>query len=237
VIAIFIIFFALAFDFVFLSGSLIDYSNTKKKSRTIRIVRINIDLFTTGHNEAGLLSSRPLVAPVMGVIFDAQTKDLTLEFGDMVDPFHLNIPVEDSNCEKLLFTRQIFIGVFDQQQLVKSMLVPLLYLNDPYGSSFGQSMRQPKPLQALVAFEQFMKRCTFAQALHRSDLGDELTARSILSGVNPRNLTYAPSLLREKQMAPVTGAKPVAVPIQNPSLGGAPTQFTHTIKKSEDEQK
>lgn len=169
----------------------------------------------------------------MGVIFDAQTKDLTLEFGDMADPFHLNIPVEEANSEKLLFMRQIFIGVFDQQQLVKSMLVPLLYLNDPYGSSFGQSTRQPKPLQALVAFEQFMKRCTFAQALHRSDLGDERTARSILSGANPRNLTYAPSLLREKQMAPVTGPKNTAVPIQTPNLGGS--SASSSSKKREDE--
>jgi hypothetical protein len=194
---------------------------------------VNIDLFLTGQSEAGIVCDAPFNAPVVGVILDAQTLMLTLEFPDG-DTFHLNIPVEESRREKLLFAHRMYVGFLEDKMLVDSFEVPLLYLNDPYGSEFGQNSPLSKPKRSVVAFEQFMKRCTFAQALHRDDLGNEDGARSILRGVDPHALRYSPALARQIQMNAVPKLENVP---QMPGLGGSTTRQVRVVQcpKKEDE--
>lgn len=163
---------------------------------------MNIDLFLTQHNEAGLVCGGVFAHPVAGIILDAQTSEFTLEFSNG-ETFHLNIPMEEAHREKLLFSHRMFVGLLENKMLADSYEVPLLYLNDPYGSDFGQSSSLSKPIRSIPAFEQFMKRCSFAQALHRDNLGDESTSRSVLQGVNPQKLDYTPALARQRQMEAV----------------------------------
>ena len=177
---------------------------------------MNIDLFHTGHNEAGLVCDQSFPSAVIGIILDAQTHELTLEFEDG-NTFHLNIPIEMGHKEKMLFAHRMYVGYLVGGLLTDSFEVPLLYLNDPYGSEFGQGTPLSQPKRSVLAFEQFMKRCHFAQGLHRENLGDEDSARSVLRGVDPHALTYSPALQRQIQM----GAMPkfTGVP-QMPGLGG-----------------
>lgn len=179
---------------------------------------MNIDLFMTSHVEAGLLCDHTFKNTVVGIILDAQTRDVTLEFADGGEPLHLNIPVDMAHHEKLLFAHRMHVAFLENGLLAGSVEVPLLYLNDPYGSEFGQGSPLAKPKKSLIAFEEFMKRCAFAQSLHRDNLGDEDSARSVLRGMDPYRMNYAPALMRERQFVsvPVAGNAP-----QGPALGGA----------------
>ncbi len=190
---------------------------------------MNIDLFHTGHNEAGLVCDGSFPIPVIGIILDAQTHELTLEF-DGGDTFHLNIPIELGHKEKMLFAHRMYVGYLVNGLLTDAFEVPLLYLNDPYGGEFGQTSPLAAPKRAPVAFEQFMKRCHFAQGLHRDNLGDEDTARSVLRGIDPHALQYAPALLRQLQMAAIP--KAVTAP-QMLGLGGAATSQVRVQKQSD----
>lgn len=195
---------------------------------------MNIDLFHTGYNEAGLICNGSFRSPVVGVILDAQTQELTLEFEDG-GTCHLNVPVEISHRDKLLFAHRMYVGFLEGGLLTDSFEVPLLYLNDPYGSEFGQASPLSRAKRSVVAFEQFMKRCNFAQALHRDNLGDEDSARSILRGIDPHALQYSPALLRQMQM----NAMPRAVnapQMTGLGSGGASAQVRIVKKKTEDEE-
>lgn len=198
---------------------------------------MNIDLFLTPHGEAGLLCDHTFKNTVVGIILDAQTRDITLEFADGGEPFHLNIPVDITHHEKLLFAHRMHVAFLENGLLAGSVEVPLLYLNDPYGSDFGQGSPLSKPKKSLTAFEEFMKRCAFAQSLHRDNLGDEDSARSVLRGMDPYHMTYTPSLMRERQLVSVPVAGNTQGP-QGPALGGtgarvAPTRRTSQEDKSE----
>jgi hypothetical protein len=188
---------------------------------------VNIDLFLTGSSEAGIVCDVPFTAPVAGVILDAQTLNLTLEFPDG-DTFHLNIPVEESRREKLLFAHRMYVGFLEDKMLVDSFEVPLLYLNDPYGSEFGQNSPLAKAKRSVVAFEQFMKRCIFAQGLHRDNLGDEEGACSILRGIDPHALKYSPALARQIQMNVLPRLEQVP---QMPGLGGGGTRQARAVPR------
>ena len=191
---------------------------------------MNIDLFHTGHNEAGLVCDGSFARPVIGVILDAQTHELTLEFEDG-QTFHLNIPVETGHKEKMLFAHRMYVGYLADGLLTDSFEVPLLYLNDPYGGEFGQNSPLSKPKRSVLAFEQFMKRCQFAQGLHRDNLGDEDTARSVLRGINPPALKYSPAL--QRQMQNRHAATPhIASGPQSPSPGGGASR-THVQRKTD----
>lgn len=195
---------------------------------------MNIDLFLTGSSEAGIVCDAAFKTPVVGTILDAQTLALTLEFPDG-DTFHLNIPVEESRREKLLFAHRMYVGFLSDGMLVDAFEVPLLYLNDPYGSEFGQNSPLAKAKRSVIAFEQFMKRCSFAQGLHRDDLGNEDGARSVLRGVDPHALRYAPALARQIQMNAIPKLENVP---QMPGPGGSTTTYQVQVvprKKETDE--
>lgn len=193
---------------------------------------MNIDLFLTGQSEAAMLCAGVFAEAPVGVILDAQTQEITLEFADG-ETFHLNIPIEDVYKEKLLFAHRMFLGYLQDGLLMDSFEVPLFYLNDPYGSQFGDKSPLAKSKRSVVAFEQFMKRCNFAQGLHRDNLGDESEARSILRGVDPHRLQYSPLLQRQLQLnaMPKTQTAP-----QTPGLGGTATR-TQPLKSDDGDKK
>ncbi len=187
---------------------------------------MNIDLFHNGQSEAGLVCDTAFKEAVTGIILDAQTRELTLELTGG-GTFHLNVPVEESHKDKLLFSHRMHIGFIEGGLLTDALEVPLLYLNDPYGSSFGQDSPLAKPQQSIVGFDQFMKRCRFAQAVHRDDLGNEDDARSVLKGVDPYALEYSPALQRQIRLGRTSTpqAAPSAQATPNPNLGGPTVQM------------
>lgn len=195
---------------------------------------MNIDLFLTQHNEAGLVCAGVFNQPLAGIILDAQTSEFTLEFADG-ETFHLNIPMEEGHREKLLFSHRMFVGFLEDRKLADSYEVPLLYLNDPYGSDFGQNSPLSKAKRSIPAFEQFMKRCAFAQGLHRDNLGDESASRSVLQGINPNKLDYTPALARARQLEAVAVPAAQNAPSIGLGSGGATKQVRRTTTKKEDD--
>jgi hypothetical protein len=175
---------------------------------------VNIDLFLTDHGQCGLLCDLAVPEPVGGVIFDAQVMTLTLEYVHGRTQ-HLNIPVAGPHLDRLLFSHRIFFAALENGLIVDMAEVPLLYLNDPYGGTFGEtSPLLSRPRRSLIAFEQFMKHAVAAQPVHRSNLSDETSAESVLHGLSSATLGYAPKLIRERQMesAPKTAVFVPATP-------------------------
>ncbi|MEM6780545.1 MAG: hypothetical protein AAF569_01635 [Pseudomonadota bacterium] len=161
---------------------------------------MNIDLFVTDHGEAGLIIDRAVKELPSGAILDAETNFMTLEFAQSTQTMHLNIPVEDDHKEKLLFSPHLHVAMMDDGMIADHRNIVLLYLNDPYGGEFGDMAHTGRPQRSLLRLEQFMKRCTFAQAVNRVDVGDEGTVGSVLQGVSPKSLQFAPQLAREVAM-------------------------------------
>lgn len=193
------------------------------------IATVNIDLFHTGNNEAGLVCDGAFGNPVIGIILDAQTQELTLEF-ESGETFHLNIPIEIGHKEKMLFAHRMYVGYLESGMLTDAFETPLLYLNDPYGSEFGAATPLSAPKRSVLAFEQFMKRCHFAQSVHRDNLGDEDSARSVLRGIDPHALQYAPTLMRQMRVDAIPKAATSAP--QAPGLGGGASAQARTRKTS-----
>ncbi len=191
---------------------------------------MDIDLFLTGQSEAGVVCDGIFPSQVAGIILDAQTKEITLEFVDGAT-YHLNIPMEETHKEKLLFAHRMYVGYLQDGMLMDSFEVPLYYLNDPYGSSFGDKSPLSQAKRSVIAFEQFMKRCNFAQALHRDNLGDESSARSVLRGIDPHAFQYAPTLQRQIRMNPVVKTK---IAPQVPGLGSSGQSAPRSSKTESD---
>lgn len=190
---------------------------------------MNIDLLLTRHGESGLLCDSPLGVTLAGVIFDAQTHALTLEFGEAGDAVHMNIPVEEGHRDMLLFSPHMQVGMLHNGLIAHGLQVPLLYLNDPYGSNFGDVSPMGRPSRSMIRFEQFMKRCITGQPVHRENLSDENSAGCVLRGMNPQALEFVPQLVRARllEAGHTAIAKHLSAPQAQPmpGLGTGGTQY------------
>lgn len=196
---------------------------------------MDIDLLIGKHGQSGLLCRGGFKSSPMGAIFDVQTREITLEFDEDREPFHLNISVEERFCENLLTDRAMFVAFVQGDDIADSLEVPLLYLNDPYGGAFsGHAVI--KTHQNISGFEQFIKRCSFAQPIHRDDLGDESTLNGILGGEDVRGLRFAPALIRQRELEKMPHYMPQAAPSAGLSLGGGAKQVRTSTGNISDDQ-
>ena len=161
---------------------------------------MNIDLFLTKHGEGGLLCDSPFEYDVQGMILDAQTCALTVEFGEEDDPLHLNIPVENDYIEGLLFSHRMYIGVLSDGLIADTLQVPMRYLHDPYGGGFDALSPVGRAGRSMIGFEQFMKRSTHAQPIHRDNLEDESLSGCVLRGMDRKALEYVPQLVKARML-------------------------------------
>jgi len=175
---------------------------------------VNIDLLFTSEGEAGLVSDTGFEHPVAGIMYDAQTGLLALEFAD-TDSVELNIPVEQSAGDTLLNRHDLHAGVIQKGLIADGRQVPLVLINDPFGGG-NTGAFAVRPRKSLAAFESFMKRCVSGQPVHRADLGNEDKGGSILGGINPAVLEFAPHLARQRTMEASPHMAPQHAP---PALG------------------
>lgn len=159
---------------------------------------MNIDLLMTGQAEAGLVSDSKYDKDVAGVMYDAETGIINLEFAD-ADTLDLNIPLDQESGQALLSLSQVHIGAIEHGMIADSRQVPLVLINDPFGG--GNAGHFPvRPRKSVIAFENFMQRTVKGQPVHREDLGDESSTGSVMGGVNPAVLQFAPHLARQRTM-------------------------------------
>lgn len=189
---------------------------------------VNIDLLFTSEGEAGLVSDTELVHPVAGIMYDALTGLLALEFAD-TDSMELNIPVEQSAGDALLHRHDLHAGIIQKGVIADGRQVPLVLINDPFGGG-NTGAFAVRPRKSLAAFENFMKRCISGQPVHRADLGNEDKGGSILGGINPAVLEFAPHLARQRTLE----ASPHLAPQHAPpglGLGGSGAQRARQSQK------
>lgn len=158
---------------------------------------MNIDLLLTEQQDAGLVSDNEFDSPVAGILFDAETRQLTMEFANL-DTFDLNIPVEDEIADALLWATAVQVGVIKRGQIQDNRQVPLMLLNDPDGLP-GQDMPM-RPSNSVIAFEKFLKACITGQPIHRDDLGNDEANASVMGGMNRSVLQFAPHLARQRTL-------------------------------------
>ncbi|MCM2343836.1 MAG: hypothetical protein NDJ24_04690 [Alphaproteobacteria bacterium] len=179
---------------------------------------MNIDLLLTTQGDAGLVCDTAAGSPVAGVMFDSDTGQLTLEYADL-DPLDLNIPVDDSYIETLYYATSIQVGTIVDGEIRENRQVPILLTNDPQANS--DRARFAKPRASALAFESFLKACVKGQPIHRADLSDESSSGSVMGGMSPSILKFAPHLARQKafEAAPHLAPKGPAPPGLGPGGG------------------
>jgi hypothetical protein len=184
---------------------------------------MDIDLLFTPDGQSGLILSRNLPKKAIGVLLDLQTGMMNLEYADG-DQIDFNIPVDDEFWDTLEFTTQLHVGSIKAGTIGQAYQVPLMFLDDPYrGEKLGRAKQFAKPL---AAFDNFIKRCSKGQPVHRDDLGNEETMGCILGDASPAMLQFAPHLAREHALEVRPTAAPSAPGMNAPGLGGSSSSST-----------
>lgn len=159
---------------------------------------MDIDLFLSPKGDYGLLCSMAFDEMPAGVIFDAETMEITIEFVEN-DPLHCNITVEFELQERLLFSNRIFIGMLEDGKIQETLQLPFFHLNDPYKDDMVNPANLGKAVRFIRGFEKFMQGCDYAQPLHRNDLSIEDNG-SVLRGLDPHHLELVPQLVRARML-------------------------------------
>lgn len=184
---------------------------------------MNIDLLIGKNGQSGLLCSQPLKGEPVGAIFDALLCEITVEFANGAEPLALNIPVEERFIKKLLTDHSLFAGCVQDGQYIDALEVPLVYLNDPYGSPLA-ARPALSTRRNVTGFEAFLHNSSFAQPIHRDDLGDESTLSGILGGEDVRAIKFAPALARQRELEHMPHYAPVQAMNLGPGGGVARTR-------------
>ena len=190
---------------------------------------MNIDLLVTQQGDAGLVCDFMFTSPLAGIIYDAQTHQLSFEYSDM-DVLELNIPVQDDLSETMLMIPSLQVGVIEHGQIQLSRQVPLLLLNDPLGGG----LNMPKAASnSVTAFEAFLRNCISGQPVHRENLDADIGAdasASVIGGINRAVLDFAPHLQRQKSLEARHGYQPTGPAPSTPGMGGGPAGGGGTYK-------
>lgn len=185
---------------------------------------MDIDLLFTDTGTAGLIADRNFIKKIAGVMLDAGSGILTLEYTDM-DSLELNIPVEPEFFYILGVNSWLHVGAVKDGNIAQAYQAPLMLLGEPLTRSTQKSANP------LLAFERFIKTCTGGQPVHREDLGDETATGCVLGDAMPSSLQFAPHLAQRHALEAAPKVAPVAAP-RAPGLGlgggggGGHTQHT-----------
>ena len=195
---------------------------------------MNIDLLFTEEGEAGLISNENLVKKTVGVIMDAQTGLLTLEYVDM-DYLEFNIPVDPEYFGTLDQCSQLHIGAIKDGQIAQAYQIPLMFLDDPYrAEALNQVSQSPQPL---ALFDRFVKHCVSGQPVNRSDLGDDTQMGCVLGDAVPSALQFAPHLARRHAMEVSPKSAPSGPGPSGPGLGGGGGRIIRGGSSGDDKNK
>ncbi len=180
---------------------------------------MDIDLFLSKSGQCGLMCQGSFKEPPAGILFDAQTMEITAEFINQ-DPLHLNINVDDAMKSSLLDSKHIYLGVIFDGVMNETLDMPLFILNNPYSDGHNTLDKSAQTTRNVRGFDSFIKNSKFAQAIHREDLENEATSQSVLHDQNLQALAYSPLLQRQMKLeaAPQVVAAPMALP--SAGLGG-----------------
>jgi stage V sporulation protein K len=177
---------------------------------------MNIDLLVTKRGEAGLVCDSEPELPLVEVHYHAGSGVMVLEFEE-AESLELNIPIEEENGNSLRELVEIHFGVVEKGVITAVRQAPL---------NLVDAVRPSGALRALpartspTAFEIFMRCCSAGQPVHRAQVADESSVTSVLKGVSPALLKFAPNLARLQTQEMMPGYQPPQLAPPAPSLGG-----------------
>lgn len=169
---------------------------------------MNVDLVMSD-NEAGLVSDKLPQKPMVGLLFDLETRMMTLEIKDD-DSIHFNIPVHDDFVEVLEQRPYLHFGFMRDDEMLDAMQLPLAVLSPRY--SFRDSlmtMAAQRTSRSILHITNFLKNVRSGQPINRENIGDESGLKPVSAGLNPALLKYAPFLKQQMSIEKSQQVKPV----------------------------
>lgn len=99
---------------------------------------MEIDLLINKEKDLGLVSTGKLPDKISGIIFDHQTRTLSLEFGATMDSLDLNVEVDDEFIPFLTDANYLFYIGTDKTHIHEAYRVPLAHVNDLSDDMIGE---------------------------------------------------------------------------------------------------
>ena len=91
---------------------------------------MDIDLLISKTGDICLVATGKFKSPVIAAIFDHDTLEMSLEFGETMDSMDLNIPVSNDFVDYLIQKDSIFMIGTDTTHIHEAYRIPLMHLND-----------------------------------------------------------------------------------------------------------
>jgi len=91
---------------------------------------MDIDLLINRTDDVGLVATGKFEARVTAAIFDHETHELSLEFGETMDSMPLNIPLADDLVPYLVQRTRIFMIGTDTKHIHEAYAIPLMHVNN-----------------------------------------------------------------------------------------------------------
>lgn len=169
---------------------------------------MNVDLVMSD-NEAGLISDKLPQKPMVGLLFDLETRMMTLEIKDD-DSIHFNIPVHDDFVATLEARPYLHFGFMKDEEMLEALQIPLAILSPAYSfrdSLMGMSVQRTQ--RSVMQITNFLRNVKSGQPINRENIGDESGLKPVSAGLNPAILKYAPFLKQQMSMEKSQEVKPV----------------------------
>ena len=99
---------------------------------------MDIDLLISKNGDVCLVSTGRFKSPVTAAIFDHETQEMSLEFGETMESMDLNIPVSHDIISYLSQKDSLFIIGTDKVHIHEAFRIPLMHLNDFKSQNVGE---------------------------------------------------------------------------------------------------
>ena len=91
---------------------------------------MNIDLLINKTQDIGIVTTSKFESRITAAIFDHETHQISLEFGETMDSMTMNVPVDNEFIPYLMQRSQMFVIGTDRELIHEAYQIPLMHVND-----------------------------------------------------------------------------------------------------------
>jgi len=99
---------------------------------------MNIDLLISKNNDVGIVSTGKFESKVTAAIFDHETREMSLEFGETMDSMTLNVPIGEDMIGLLDERAYLYYIGTDKAHIHEAYRIPLMHVNNAKNSNVGE---------------------------------------------------------------------------------------------------
>lgn len=99
---------------------------------------MNIDLLISQAQDVGIVTTGKFPSKVTAVMFDHQTLELSLEFGEAMDSMAMNIPVAQEYLPYLNNRNGLYVIGTDKVHIHEAYRAPIVHLNQNKTENVGE---------------------------------------------------------------------------------------------------